>query len=64
MVLNSVTKFHKILNKNIWVRERTSFGQAYVCKYVQMDGQGLYLMPRPLSWGGGGGGGGRIKIWI
>ena len=25
MVLNNVTKFHKILTKNIWLRERTSF---------------------------------------
>ena len=28
MVLNNVTKFHKILIKNIRVRERTSFGQC------------------------------------
>ena len=25
MVLNDVAKFHKILMKNIWLRERTSF---------------------------------------
>ena len=30
MVLNNVTKFHKILIKCIRVRERTSFGQTYV----------------------------------
>ena len=31
MVHNNVTKFHKILIKNIRVRERTSIG-TYVCK--------------------------------
>ena len=34
MVLNNVTKFHKILIKNIQVRERTSSGQTYVITYV------------------------------
>ena len=41
MVLNNVTKFHKILIKSIQLRERTSFGQTYVRKYVcTNDGQG------------------------
>ena len=35
MVPNNVTKFHKILIKSVWVRERTSFGQTYVRKYVR-----------------------------
>ena len=30
MVLNNVTKFHKILIKSILFRERTSLGQTYV----------------------------------
>ena len=46
MVLNNVTKFHKILIKSIRVRERTSFGHVrmyvgkYVCKYVRTYGRG------------------------
>ena len=36
MVLNNVTKFHKILIKSIRVRERTSSGQKYVITYVRM----------------------------
>ena len=42
MVLNNVTKFHKILIKNIRVKERTSSRQTYVIKYVKyvrMDGR-------------------------
>ena len=42
MELNNVTKFHKILIKNIRVRERTSSGQTYVrtyVKYVRTDGR-------------------------
>ena len=35
MVLNNVTKFHKILIKTIQLRERTSFGQTYVRMYVR-----------------------------
>ena len=35
MVLNNVTKFHKILIKNIRVRERTSSGQMYVITNVR-----------------------------
>ena len=35
MVLNNVTKFHKILIKNIRVRERTSLEQTYVITYVR-----------------------------
>ena len=38
-VLNNETKFHKILIKSIRVRERTSFGQTYVCTYVSTDGR-------------------------
>ena len=34
MVLNNVTKFHKILIKNIRIRERTSSGQTYVTTYT------------------------------
>ena len=34
MVLNNVTKFHKILISNIRVRERTLSGQTYVITYV------------------------------
>ena len=33
MVLNNVTKFHKLLIKNIRVRERTWAGQTYVRTY-------------------------------
>ena len=33
MVLNNVTKFHKILIKSIRFREQTSSGQMYVRKY-------------------------------
>ena len=36
MVLNNVTKFHKILIKSIRVREWTSLGRTYV-KYARMD---------------------------
>ena len=36
MVLNNVTKFHKILIKSIRVREPTSFGQTYVRTYIRM----------------------------
>ena len=39
MVLNNVTKFHKILIKSIRLRERKSFGQTYARKYVRMDGR-------------------------
>ena len=39
MVLNNVTKFHKILIKSIRVRERTSFGQTYVRTYVSTYGR-------------------------
>ena len=39
MVLNNVTKFHKILIKSIRVRERTSFGQTYVSMYVSTYGR-------------------------
>ena len=39
MVLNNVTKFHKILIKSIQVRERTLLGQTYIrtniCLYIQ-----------------------------
>ena len=36
MVLNNVTKFHKILIKKIRLRERTSFGQTDIHTYVSM----------------------------
>ena len=35
MVLNNVTKIHKILIKNIRVREGTSSGQTYVRTYIR-----------------------------
>ena len=38
MVLNNVTKFHKILIKSIQLRERTLFGTD-VRKYVRRDGR-------------------------
>ena len=37
MVLNNVTKFHKILIKSIRLREQTSFGQTYGSTYGRMD---------------------------
>ena len=52
-MLNNVTKFHKILIKAIQLkRGRRSVGHT--------DGQGLHLMPGPLSWRVGGGGGGGV----
>ena len=40
MVLNNVTKFHKILIKNVRLKERTSFGQMYVSStHVHTYGQ-------------------------
>ena len=36
MVLNNVTKSHKILIKSIWFREGTSLGRTYV-KYARKD---------------------------
>ena len=36
MVLNNVTKFHKILIKT-YIHERTSFGQTYERMYVRTD---------------------------
>ena len=55
MVLNNLTKFHKILIKTIRLREQTLLGVTY----GHMDRRtyprkGQHLMPRPLSWGGGG----------
>ena len=52
MVLNNVTKFHKILIKRIRVRERTSLGQTYVIMYVKYVCTYGHLMPRPISWRG------------
>ena len=37
MVLSNVTKFHKILIKNIRVREPMSSGQTYIITYVRTD---------------------------
>ena len=39
MVLNNVTKFHKILIKNIQLREQSLLGQVFVRKYIWTDGQ-------------------------
>ena len=39
MVLNNVTKFHKILIESIRLRERTSYVR-YVPMYGRTDGQG------------------------
>ena len=51
MVLNNVTKFHKILIKSIRLREGTSLDRStYVSKYRQMDR--VTLNARPLSWRG------------
>ena len=48
MVLNNVTKFHKILIKSIQLRERTSLGQK--------DGRtGVTLNAPSIVMGGGGG---------
>ena len=44
MVLNNVTKFHKILIKSIRVRKRTSLGQTYVRTYGRTD-RGNTLCP-------------------
>ena len=51
MVLNNVTKVHKILIKNIRVRERMSSGQTYVITYVRMD-RGNTLCPGHYHGGG------------
>ena len=40
MVLNNVTKFHKILIKNIQVRKQTSIG-TYVSTYVKYGRTGV-----------------------
>ena len=45
MVLNNVTKFHKILIRNIQVRARTSFGQTY----VRTDGRTGVTLNAPAS---------------
>ena len=39
MVLNNVTKFHKILIKNIRVRERTLSGKTHVNNYIRTNGR-------------------------
>ena len=39
IVLNNVTKFHKILIKSIRFREGTSSGQTCVRKYLRIDGR-------------------------
>ena len=58
MVLNNVTKFHKIMIKSNRLRERMSLDRRMDMRtkvlrpYVQVDGwTGLHLMPRPLLWG-------------
>ena len=61
MVLNSVTKFQKILIKTICLRERTllgvTYGQMYRCtnrgNTDVLAGVTLYqFMSQPLSWWG------------
>ena len=53
MVLNNVTKFHKILIKSILFRERTSSGQTYVRMYVRTDGRtGVTLNARAIIMAG------------
>ena len=48
MVLNNVTKFHKILIKNIQVRERTSFKTANIHKQRAITTESL-VQYGPLS---------------
>ena len=48
MVLNNVTKFHKILIKNIQVRERTSFKTVNFHKQRAMPTESL-VRNGPLS---------------
>ena len=43
MVLNNVTKFHKILIESIRFRERTPLGQTYVRAYVKYGRTGVTL---------------------
>ena len=47
MVLNNVTKFHKILIKTIRLRERTSLGVTYVRTDIRTVVT-LNAPPRPL----------------
>ena len=48
MVLNNVTKFHKILIKNIRVRERTSFKTVNFHKQRAITTE-ILVQYRPLS---------------
>ena len=48
MVLNNVTKFHKILTKNILVRERTSFKKVNFHKQRAITAERMVLNG-PLS---------------
>ena len=43
MVLNNVTKFHKILIKSIRLRERTSFGQTYGWTGVTLNAPAIVM---------------------
>ena len=45
MVLNNVTKFHKILDKTIRLRERTSMGVTYVhmADRVTLNGPTIFM---------------------
>ena len=43
MVLNNVTKFHKILIKCIRVREWTPFGQTYVRTGVTLNAPAIVM---------------------
>ena len=50
MVVNNVTKFHKILIKSIRLRERTSLDRR---TYVRMDGRtGVTLNAPPIVMAG------------
>ena len=43
MVLNNVSKFHKILIKSIRLREGTSFGQTYGRTGVTLNAQAIVM---------------------
>ena len=44
MVLNNVTKFHKILIKSIWLRERTSFQLVNFNKQRAITTEGMGII--------------------
>ena len=51
MVLNNVTKFHKILIKNIRLRERTSFQMVNVHKQRAITTESLVRMDHYRIYG-------------